>query len=46
MGIVKDKIAIGIYLNSDLKGKLKAMARKEHRSLSGQIAWILEQSVK
>ena len=46
MGIVKDKMAIGIYLTSDLRGKIKAKARKEHRSLSGQIAWILEQSVK
>ena len=30
MGIVKDKIAIGIYITNDLRGKIKAKARKEN----------------
>ncbi|MBI2892713.1 MAG: ribbon-helix-helix protein, CopG family [Deltaproteobacteria bacterium] len=37
--------AVTVRIPADLKRRLQARARREHRSLSGQIAAVLERSV-
>jgi predicted CopG family antitoxin len=39
-------VHLGIRISEDLKKKLLAMAKKENRSLSGQLIHLIEKAVK
>lgn len=42
----KDKKVLGVYLSEDIKDKLIAEAKKNHRSVSAEAALILEERMK
>ena len=46
MGKVCDKIATGIYISESLREQIKAIAKTQDRSLSGQISWMLKTALK
>lgn len=45
-GVMAEVLKFALRLPLELHGKLKAMAEREHRSLHGQIIYLLERAVK
>ena len=38
-----DKIKIGFYFGRAAHKRLKGLAERDHRSMSGEVAWLIEQ---
>lgn len=38
-----EKIKVGLYFERAAHTRLKGLAERDHRSLSGQVAWLIEQ---
>ena len=38
-----EQIKVGYYIARKVQAQLRALAERDHRSLSGQIAWLIEQ---
>ena len=41
-----DKIKVGLYFERATHKRLKGLSERDHRSLSGQVAWLIEQEWK